>query len=105
MAPFGAQTRMSAWERTLQSKEVCTDYFMCTVNNFPIITVDTSSHGNWALALHFLKLINSQHCISDYAIFFNTFHVSQNSNFHCKHDAITVLIVFDSKGLKVSEPD
>nr|KAF7427684.1 hypothetical protein H0235_007378 [Vespula pensylvanica] len=48
MAPFGAQTRMSAWERTLQSKE--------------------------------------------------------NSNFHCKHDAVTVLIVFDSRGMKASEP-
>ncbi|KAF7403218.1 hypothetical protein HZH68_006012 [Vespula germanica] len=49
MALFGAQTRMSAWERTLQSKE--------------------------------------------------------NSNFHCKHNAVTVLIIFDSRGMKDSEPD
>lgn len=45
MALFGAQTRMSAWERTLQSKEVCA-CILCSVNNPSIITIHVSSHGN-----------------------------------------------------------
>ncbi|KAF7403221.1 hypothetical protein HZH68_006015 [Vespula germanica] len=91
MALFGAQTRMSAWERTLQSKE------LVKLKNFILESCSLYFHTTLSqkATSKEMKSIMSKQSVDYY-------HKIQN--FQRKHDVVAVLIVFDSRGMKDSGP-
>ncbi|XP_033302629.1 KICSTOR complex protein C12orf66 homolog isoform X5 [Bombus bifarius] len=79
MALYGAQTRMSAWERTLQSKE-------CLIFK----SKSTTSIVSMASPGEMRSIMSKQNV--DY------YHKIQS--FQRKHDVLAVLIIFDSRGVE-----
>ncbi|XP_033302628.1 KICSTOR complex protein C12orf66 homolog isoform X4 [Bombus bifarius] len=80
MALYGAQTRMSAWERTLQSKECLIFKSKSTTS---IVSMQASPGE--------MRSIMSKQNVDYY-------HKIQS--FQRKHDVLAVLIIFDSRGVE-----
>ncbi|KAL2727486.1 KICSTOR subunit 2-like [Vespula maculifrons] len=113
MALFGAQTRMSAWERTLHSKESWKLGFGATflkANQQPALYQWLVKLKNAILAkcsLYFHTTLSQQanpgemrSIMSKQSV--DYYHKIQS--FQRKHDVVAVLIVFDSKWMKDSGP-
>ncbi|XP_017881831.1 KICSTOR complex protein C12orf66 homolog isoform X3 [Ceratina calcarata] len=92
MALYGAQTRMSAWERTLQSKESWKLGFSASflkANQQPALyQCQQASPGE-------MRSIMSKQNVDYY-------HKIQS--FQRKHDVIAVLMIFDSRGVEDAGP-
>ncbi|XP_067209825.1 KICSTOR subunit 2-like isoform X2 [Linepithema humile] len=113
MALYGAQTRMSAWERTLQSKESWKLGFGATF---------LKANQQPALYQWLVKLRSA--ILAKYSLYFHTALSQQASpgemrsimskqsvdyyhkmqSFQRKHDVLAVLIIFDSRGTENSGP-
>lgn len=113
MALYGAQTRMSAWERTLQSKESWKLGFSASF---------LKANQQPALYQWLVKLRSS--ILAKYSLYFHTTLSQQASpgemrsimskqnvdyyhkiqSFQRKHDVIAVLMVFDSRGVEDAGP-
>ncbi|XP_017881830.1 KICSTOR complex protein C12orf66 homolog isoform X2 [Ceratina calcarata] len=113
MALYGAQTRMSAWERTLQSKESWKLGFSASF---------LKANQQPALYQWLVKLRSS--ILAKYSLYFHTTLSQQASpgemrsimskqnvdyyhkiqSFQRKHDVIAVLMIFDSRGVEDAGP-
>ncbi|KAF7403275.1 hypothetical protein HZH68_006069 [Vespula germanica] len=113
MALFGAQTRMSAWERTLQSKESWKLGFGATflkANQQPALYQWLVKLKNAILAkcsLYFHTTLSQQATPGEMRSIMSKQSVDyyhKIQSFQRKHDVVAVLIVFDSRGMKDSGP-
>ncbi|KAI4496182.1 hypothetical protein M0802_008049 [Mischocyttarus mexicanus] len=111
MALFGAQTRMSAWERTLQSKESWKLGFGATflkANQQPALYQWLVKLKNAILAkcsLYFHTTLSQQATPGEMRSIMSKQSVDyyhKIQSFQRKHDVVAVLIVFDSRGMKDS---
>ncbi|XP_015606329.1 KICSTOR complex protein C12orf66 homolog [Cephus cinctus] len=113
MALYGAQTRMSAWERTLQSRESWKRGFGATflkANQQPALyqwLVKLRSAILAKCSLYFHTTLSQQASPGEMRSIMskqNVDYYHKLQSFQRKYDVIAVLIVFDSRGAENSGP-
>ncbi|XP_076289593.1 KICSTOR subunit 2 isoform X1 [Lasioglossum baleicum] len=113
MCLYGAQTRMSAWERTLQSKESWKLGFSATflkANQQPALyqwLVKLRSSILAKCSLYFHTTLSQQASPGEMKSIMskqNMDYYHKIQSFQRKHDVLAVLIIFDSRGVDDSGP-
>ncbi|XP_031826227.1 KICSTOR subunit 2 [Nomia melanderi] len=113
MSLYGAQTRMSAWERTLQSKESWKLGFSATflkANQQPALyqwLVKLRSSILAKCSLYFHATLSQQASPGEMRSIMskqNVDYYHKIQSFQRKHDVLAVLIIFDSRGVDDSGP-
>lgn len=113
MALYGAQARMSAWERTLQSKESWKLGFSATflkANQQPALYQWLVKLRGTILAkcsLYFHTTLSQQASPGEMKSIMskqNVDYYHKIQSFQRKHDVLAVLIIFDSRGVENSGP-